>query len=1047
MSTPAVGPGGSGSGSGSISQQIERALLRNDTSRIGQFSDDLKELIRQAGGSSRNREVLQLIAFKLLNRVFGEEIYDVDMAVDNPGWVNENASVHASSRGGWLRRLCTRSVMMARGDVRLPDAMTFRDHGIDSLAMGTRKLVALLLPRSEFLAVMTSGRFKAKMKLEKFPVKAQICIRQFPYYECVRSPNQIVYFAPYFHVPSNEQAQPLLRDDTNPAMMVDFKELFFISILRFPKDYPSAFELVNIRYQNGVDMGPLARSVATVSDPAHSIPGLVFGKLADILHTTPIGFLNRSGIFGWIDGSPYLVLLHESLRDFVPHGASESGYDYPRSGDMKRTPGSASSSSSNRRGQSNMRTRGFRSGDSLYEKVRLSQAGELFLRLMAEYWMDVATLIRRNHADGVSFKAQLNKTVEYFTAGPKHPLPTDILALDASSMRWESSTMQCNYIVLLRMLSDPSLADQYQAIVMENAAFTESPLAHGGKTGMSGSRGNIIAAPPAISIIQQPLFDMLRTIFSKAQQFTGSDRDMYALAVEVWLLYLQPWKAPSLAKGTPLARVEKTPELHGARYERDVWLPYIACNHHFYTTLLACFIQSIASMDISATEEAGMVHLLLLEKVLVAFDAFNHDLESLTEDFRSWYATCSRDAYGGAMSRTIGGMGGMGLGLGGTPMRSTLSPVNSSLPTPRTGSATPSRGGMATSLGLLVAMKSQHISLYPDPAIDRDVPHFGIVSVSEYCSSEAQKLISTLHTVMRDVNNRKGGAAILESVAEVLDHLLNMNKWGLGQNFGFTSLVRGISSAGQALSSAGHAASNAVLSERLNHDVRRIDALVKCGLPSGSGSPRALGKEDGITLAVGPGAAAAGVDSGEGEGSGLHDEMTGVLTPAGKQRLLAGEKLAVDDLRWFDDVLLLPFCTYEVHFLADFTNLLSQRLNAKYDLPGLKASARWPWSRVFSHLRQVALMNDVSIGVKVAEAKKLYRFNLRFLAAVRVACPAAMLVLHYIVPQELVGYYKFLLLAFLSFLTFRNTTYVDNMLRSITLLVAVAACVVLSQLH
>ena len=324
-----------------------------------------------------------------------------------------------------------------------------------------------------------------------------------------------------------------------------------------------------------------------------------------------------------------------------------------------------------------MQTRSFRPGDALFEKVRLSQAGELFLRLMAEYWMDVATLIRRNHADGVSFKAQLNKTVEYFNTGPSHPLPTEILALDASSMRWESSTMQCNFIAILRMLSDPTLAEQYQAIVAENTAFTDSPLAHSNQGRVGGSRGSIMTAPPAIGIIQQPLFDMLRTVFNKAQQFTGSDKDMYALAVEVWLLYLQPWKAPSLAKGVPLARIEKSPESQNARYDRSIWLPYIACNHHFYTTLLASFIHSISKMELSAIEDAGMVHLLLLEKVLVAFDAFKHDVECLTDDFKAWYANCSRDVYGGAASR--------GMGLGGTPLhtpstlRNGISPSISSV--------------------------------------------------------------------------------------------------------------------------------------------------------------------------------------------------------------------------------------------------------------------------------------------------------------------------------------------------------------------------------
>ena len=173
------------------------------------------------------------------------------------------------------------------------------------------------------------------------------------------------------------------------------------------------------------------------------------------------------------------------------------------------------------------------------------------------------------------------------------------------------------------------------------------------------------------------------------------------------------------------------------------------------------------------------------------------------------------------------------------------------------------------------------------------------------------------------------------------------------------------------------------------------------------------------------------LSEGEGAGTGLHDEITGVLTPAGKQRLQSGHRLAVDDLRWFDDLLLMPYCSYEVHFLARFTNELSQRLNAKYDLPHQKAAARWPWRRVLSHMRQIALLEDATIGQKFSEAKKMFRFNLRFLAAVRVACPLAMAIVHYVVPRGLLGYYRYLLLALLAFLVFRNTTYLIFILKTI----------------
>jgi hypothetical protein len=1000
----------------SLPQKLDSQILKNDSSDVGRFADDLKELIHQAAASTRNRETLQMLAFKLLNRIFGEEIFDEDMAAMNPGWVSENASILATARGGWLRRLCTRSVMTARGDVRLPDVITFRDHGMESLPIGTRKLISLLLPRSEFLAVMTSGRFQAKMKLMKLPVKGQICIRQFPYYECVRSPNQIVYFPPYFHTPSTEQAQPLLRADTNPAMMLNFVELFFMSILRFPKDYPNAFELVNIRYQSGVDMGPLARSVTAVTDPTNAVPGMLFGRLAQVLHTTPWGFLHRSGIFGWIDGSPYLVLLYESLKDFVPHGAGVGESNSGAGSRQPNTPGRGSvGSSTPQRGG----TPGGGVDTQLYEKVRLSQAGELFLRLMAEFWIDVATLVRRNHGEGASFKAQLNKTVEHFSKGPKHPHPTEILTLDNSSMRWESSTMQCIYLVLVRILSDLSLPAQFEAMCKANAAFAESPLARSGGKGIGSNQANV-TCPPALHVVQQPLFDMLRVIFAKAQQLTGSDRDMYALAVEVWLLYLQPWKAPAIAKGTPLDRIGKAPELCSASYRRETWLPYIASNLHFYTSLLPCFIQACSRVDLSATEDAGMVNLLMLEKVLVAFDPIKDDVEALNTDFQRWYPTCSRDRYSGV----AGGSRGPTNGFGNTPYRS---PAGLRGTMGATGLRTPPAESVSTSAGLLVAMRVQHQLLFPDPAVDRDVPYCGILDLQDSCGAAAQKLIGTLHVAMKDVSSRKGGIATVETIADVVDHLLAIRHWGLGPGFCLTRLVQGVFSAGRAFSNASHVGSQAVLSDRLRKDVKKIDALLHCGLPNSSEgssprSPRPPRPEWADTGSISA-------------GLGLHDDITGALTPQGKEKLRHGHKLAVDNLRWFDDVLLLPYCSFEVHALAHFFTELSKKLNEKYDLPQCKPSARWPWRKVMTNLLQIATTDDTNLRQKAVEAQQFFRFNLRFLAGVRVACPLAMAALHYVVPRALLGWIYHLLMLHLAYLTFVDTTELSTRYLGLVLII------------
>jgi len=52
------------------------------------------------------------------------------------------------------------------------------------------------------------------------------------------------------------------------------------------------------------------------------------------------------------------------------------------------------------------------------------------------------------------------------------------------------------------------------------------------------SREEPLSCPPCINFIQQPLFDMIRLIFSRVQSIS---QENFSLVVELWLLYLQPW--------------------------------------------------------------------------------------------------------------------------------------------------------------------------------------------------------------------------------------------------------------------------------------------------------------------------------------------------------------------------------------------------------------------------------------------------------------------------------------------------------------------------
>ena len=96
-------------------------------------------------------------------------------------------------------------------------------------------------------------------------------------------------------------------------------------------------------------------------------------------------------------------------------------------------------------------------------------------------------------------------------------------------------------------------------------------------------------------------------------------------------------------------------------------------------------------------------------------------------------------------------------------------------------------------------MRVQHHLLFPDPAIDRDVPNCGIHDLKDSCGSEALKLIGTLNVAMRDASSRRGSLATIEIIADVIDHLVAIRHWGLGPDFCLARLVRGVSSAGALL--------------------------------------------------------------------------------------------------------------------------------------------------------------------------------------------------------------------------------------------------------
>ena len=141
-----------------------------------------------------------------------------------------------------------------------------------------------------------------------------------------------------------------------------------------------------------------------------------------LTRSQPLDLLHYSGVGAWIEGVPYLVLLHEYLKEFIPlpqpdsqpvttgqAGQHRSGpYQSGSSSGAGRGSGSGegkfSGSSSN--GSAGAVMLGGVAGGGGMDADRVSSAEreslrarhmELFMRLALEYWVDIAQLLRRDH--------------------------------------------------------------------------------------------------------------------------------------------------------------------------------------------------------------------------------------------------------------------------------------------------------------------------------------------------------------------------------------------------------------------------------------------------------------------------------------------------------------------------------------------------------------------------------------------------------------------------------------------------------------------------
>jgi hypothetical protein len=258
--------------------------------------------------------------------------------------------------------------------------------------------------------------------------------------------------------------------------------------------------------------------------------------------------------------------------------------------------------------------------DLLPPSQALSSQAQLFLCLVAEYWIGCGLIVRRDHNkfEQKIMQIQLSSAFSDKYSEAEHPPPTEVIFVnDAHRPVWTQLTLECTYLLLWHLLHDTAV---------ENLVGRANSLASQGTPELVV---DLELATPAMCFLQQPLFDMLRIYFN------GEKQNSLMIVVDIWLLYIQPW----VLQAGQLQQRE-------AGY-RSSWKYYLAANFHFYTTVLTCFLRFVAKMSHnweSADSLDGYVVFNALIKVLKVFsaEALLTDIRILQVDAVSRYNTCGR---------------------------------------------------------------------------------------------------------------------------------------------------------------------------------------------------------------------------------------------------------------------------------------------------------------------------------------------------------------------------------------------------------------------
>ena len=619
--------------------------INRDTTHVDVICKEINERAKQVKqhlSSRRPPDIFFVFCMKLFDRVFGE---NTTLCECPGGWIP------SYDKNGWLKKLSpgASSSLRSSGEYYPPSYASPASSYVSSSGSsdGLNKLIATLSGDLLYVLMECNKTFEATVSM--LPKKTQWYLLRDPIYHAVESE--------LFHLQKSsmfllKHPLPMQRIGTtiHPATLpitLDAFEYFLVCLLRYP-------------------------TIVMIDEKSNAV-----GEPKDWLKTNAYLGLLKKFIDVLLDSSKMQV--HTPGSSSSSSSSSSSG---SRSGNMPltmKTPVGAGKSYASTPGS------GTSPGGSLSVNVDIkhpSLHARLFLTLAVEYWIDTAKLVR-HHGEYLKYLHEKTSTRKVGPQGThlirhtgidheQYDSSTVTLLLDTGKnyLPWTLSTLQASYVLVQKLLSDATLSLQYKAV--SDTISSEIRRRHSTSSPshlLSSNGGNrmdeLSPCPPCMEIVQQPLYDMLRCIFNQGGEMVSCTT--FGLAVDLWLLYIQPWKQQTSDK----------------EYS-NIWRTYVAANLHFYSTLLACFLKTAARVDLSPSmDPKESTYFQTVERVLEVFmkDSLVSTIDNLLGDFvDGWYpAYLNHQPY--------------------NPKKTTVAEMES--------------------------VRAQHVILYPDRSIDKPESFYG----------------------------------------------------------------------------------------------------------------------------------------------------------------------------------------------------------------------------------------------------------------------------------------------------------------------------------